>query len=72
MLRTGAAEPQRLPVIGRAVAAVTLEAVGGIPARQIVHQTVSVDLRDSALLKQTPLHLNLDSHTAVLGLSARW
>jgi len=39
---------------------------------RFTHTEVSVDLRDSALLKQTPLHLNLDSHTAVLGLSARW
>ena len=32
----------------------------------------SVDLRDSASLKKTPLHLDLDSHSAVLGLSAHW
>ncbi len=36
------------------------------------HAEASVDLRDSALLKQTPLHFNLDSHSAVLGVSARW
>lgn len=36
------------------------------------HGEASVDLRDSALLKKTPLHLDLDTHTAVLGLSARW
>lgn len=36
------------------------------------HGDVSVDLRDSATLKQTPLSLNLDTHSAVLGLSARW
>ena len=36
------------------------------------HADVSVDLRDSALLKQTPFSFTLDTHSAVLGLSARW
>ena len=36
------------------------------------HGEASVELRDSALLKKTPLQLDLDTHTAVLGLSARW
>ena len=36
------------------------------------HADVSVDLRDSASLKQTPFSLNLDTHSAVMGLSARW
>ncbi len=36
------------------------------------HAEASVDLRDSASLKQTPVHFNLDTHSAVLGLSARW
>jgi hypothetical protein len=39
---------------------------------RFLHNEVSVDLRDSASLKQTPVHLNLDTHTAVFGLSARW
>lgn len=39
---------------------------------RFTHSEVSVDLRDSASLKQTPVHFNLDSHTAVVGLSARW
>ena len=33
---------------------------------------VSVDLHDSATVKSTPVHFNLDTHFAVLGLSARW
>jgi Outer membrane protein beta-barrel domain len=37
-----------------------------------MHSEVSVDLHDSATLKQTPVHFNLDTHFAVLGLSARW
>jgi hypothetical protein len=36
------------------------------------HSEVSVDLRDSASLKQTPVHFDLDTHSAVVGLSARW
>jgi hypothetical protein len=36
------------------------------------HAEASVDLRDSALLKKTPVHLNLDTHFALVGLSARW
>jgi len=39
---------------------------------RFTHAETSVDLRDSALLKTTPVHFNLDTHTAVLGLSARW
>jgi opacity protein-like surface antigen len=37
-----------------------------------MHSEVSVDLHDSATVKQTPVHFNLDTHFAVLGLSARW
>jgi opacity protein-like surface antigen len=37
-----------------------------------MHSEVSVDLHDSATLKQTPVHFNLDTHFAILGLSARW
>ncbi len=37
-----------------------------------IHSEASVDLRDSATLKKTPVHLDLDTHAAVLGLSARW
>jgi hypothetical protein len=37
-----------------------------------MHNETSVDLRDSATLRNAPVHLNLDTHTAVLGLSARW
>jgi Outer membrane protein beta-barrel domain len=37
-----------------------------------MHSEVSVDLHDSATLKQTPVHFNLNTHFAVLGLSARW
>jgi len=37
-----------------------------------MHSEVSVDLHDSATLKSTPVHFNLDTHFAVLGLSARW
>jgi opacity protein-like surface antigen len=36
------------------------------------HTEVSVDLRDSALLKTAPLHFDLNTHYAVVGLSARW
>jgi hypothetical protein len=36
------------------------------------HSEVSVDLRDSALLKKTPTHFDLDTHYAIVGLSARW
>ncbi len=36
------------------------------------HTEVSVDLRDSALLKQTPMHFDLNTHYALVGLSARW
>jgi len=37
-----------------------------------LHGEASVDLHDSAFVKKTPMHLNLDSHIAVIGLSARW
>ncbi len=36
------------------------------------HADVSVDLRDSATLKKTPFSFDLDTHSAVLGISARW
>jgi len=39
---------------------------------RFIHSEASVELRDSALLKKTPVHLDLDTHAAVLGLSARW
>jgi len=39
---------------------------------RFTHAETSVDLRDSASLKQTPVRFNLDTHSAVLGLSARW
>jgi opacity protein-like surface antigen len=39
---------------------------------RFTHAETSVDLRDSASLKQTPVHFNLDTHTAVVGVSARW
>jgi opacity protein-like surface antigen len=37
-----------------------------------IHSEASVDLRDSATLKKIPVRLDLDTHAAVLGLSARW
>jgi len=37
-----------------------------------IHSEASVDLRDSATLNRTPVRLDLDTHAAVLGLSARW
>ena len=37
-----------------------------------LHGEASVDLHDSAFVKKTPMSLNLDSHIAVIGLSARW
>lgn len=36
------------------------------------HAETSVELHDSATLRHTPVHFNLDTHSAVLGLSARW
>jgi hypothetical protein len=39
---------------------------------RFTHAETSVELRDSASLKQTPVHLNLDTHSAVVGISARW
>jgi opacity protein-like surface antigen len=39
---------------------------------RFIHSEASVELRDSALLKKTPVHLELDTHAGILGLSARW
>ncbi|PYN88010.1 MAG: hypothetical protein DMD87_11730 [Candidatus Rokuibacteriota bacterium] len=39
---------------------------------RFMHNETSVDLRDAATLRHTSVHLNLDTHSAVLGLSARW
>lgn len=39
---------------------------------RFTHAETSVDLHDSATVKQTPVHFNLDTHSAVVGLSARW
>jgi len=39
---------------------------------RFTHAETFVDLHDSATLKETPVHFNLDTHSAVLGLSARW
>src|SRR5262249_60526585 len=36
------------------------------------HTEVAVDLRDSALVKKAPVHFDLNTHYAVVGLSARW
>ena len=36
------------------------------------HAETSVDLHDSATVRRTPVHFNLDTHSAVVGLSARW
>jgi len=36
------------------------------------HVETSVDLHDSATVSRSPVHFNLDTHSAVLGLSARW
>ena len=36
------------------------------------HTDVSVDLRDPATLNKTPFSFNLDTHSAVVGISARW
>ena len=36
------------------------------------HAETSVELHDSATLRHTPVHFNLDTQSAVLGLSARW
>jgi Outer membrane protein beta-barrel domain len=36
------------------------------------HADVSVDLRDSATVNKTPFRFDLDTHSAVLGISARW
>ena len=39
---------------------------------RFIHSEASVDLRDSTTLRRTPVHLDLDTHAAILGLSARW
>jgi len=39
---------------------------------RFIHSEASVELRDSATLKRTPFRLDLDTHAAILGLSARW
>ena len=39
---------------------------------RFIHSEASVELRDSALLKKTPVHLDFDTHAGILGLSARW
>jgi len=36
------------------------------------HTEVAVDLRDSALVKKAPVHFDLSTHYAIVGLSARW
>ena len=37
-----------------------------------IHSEASVDLRDSATLKKTPVRLDFDTHAGIFGLSARW
>jgi len=37
-----------------------------------IHSEASVDLRDSATLKKTPVRLDFDTHAGIVGLSARW
>lgn len=39
---------------------------------RFTHAPVSVELRDSATLDRTLLRMDLDTHSAVIGLSARW
>jgi len=39
---------------------------------RFMHSEASVELRDSALLKKTPVHLEFDTHAGIVGLSARW
>ena len=36
------------------------------------HAETSVELHDAATLRHSPVHFDLDTHTAVLGISARW
>jgi opacity protein-like surface antigen len=36
------------------------------------HAETSVELHDAATVRHTPVHFDLDTHTAVLGISARW
>ena len=37
-----------------------------------IHSAASVDLHDSATVTRTPVRLDLDTHGAIVGLSARW
>ena len=37
-----------------------------------IHSEASVDLRDSATLRKTPVRLDFDTHAGIVGLSARW
>lgn len=39
---------------------------------RFTHAEVSVELRDSATLRSAPLRMDLDTHTGLIGLSARW
>jgi opacity protein-like surface antigen len=39
---------------------------------RFIHSEASVDLRDSATLRKTPVHLDFDTHAGIVGLSARW
>jgi hypothetical protein len=39
---------------------------------RFTHADVSVELHDSATLKPAPFKTELDTHTALIGLSARW
>jgi opacity protein-like surface antigen len=39
---------------------------------RFMHSEASVELRDQALLKKTPVHLEFDTHAGIVGLSARW
>ena len=39
---------------------------------RFTHAEVSVELHDSATLKPAPLRMDLDTHSALIGLSARW
>jgi|SRR5437867_2661816 len=39
---------------------------------RLTHAEASVELRDSTTLKPAPLRMDLDTHSALIGLSARW
>jgi len=39
---------------------------------RLTHAEVNVELHDSASLKPAPLRMDLDTHTGIIGLSARW